>query len=248
MATQEQQARAYAAANPKRDGSTWAGWCASLMYRYNRATVAYGNATAAGDAVALNGDVNAAPIGAVHYWHGAGGDGHVAQDMAGRGRMLFMASRSITESLGDAIGFVSFADYEARTNMQYRGWAMSYGSNPILAADDNGTFNDGPTPAPSPEWDFGQQYADQARIQAALAARGRYNGPIDGVWGSNTIKGIQTTCANVGYTGPIDGIPGPNTCHYVQVYAAKFGDYTGPIDSVLGPNSWNGFALGLERP
>lgn len=119
---------------------------------------------------------------------------------------------------------------------------------PFIVAARNGDSGPAPAPAPSAEWDFGQQHADQARIQAALAARGRYNGPIDGVWGENSIKGIQTTCANVGYDGPIDGIPGPNTCHYVQVYAARFGDYTGPIDSVLGPNSWAGFALGLERP
>lgn len=120
----------------------------------------------------------------------------------------------------------------------------------ILWARDGGADPDGATPAPQPgaEWDFGQQYADQARIQAALAARGRYSGPVDGVWGENSIKGIQTTCANVGYDGPIDGIPGPNTCHYVQIYAQRFGDYNGPIDSILGPNSWAGFALGLERP
>lgn len=120
----------------------------------------------------------------------------------------------------------------------------------ILWARDGGADPDGSAPAPSPsaDWDFGQQYADQARIQQALANRGRYDGPVDGVWGPNTIKGIQTTCANVGYTGPIDGIPGPNTCYFVQVYAQKFGDYTGPVDKVLGPNSWAGFALGLERP
>lgn len=120
----------------------------------------------------------------------------------------------------------------------------------ILWARDGGQDPDGatPPPAPSAEWDFGQQYADQARIQAALAARGRYDGPVDGEWGPNSIKGIQTTCANVGYDGPIDGIPGPNTCYHVQVYAQRFGDYTGPVDSVLGPNSWAGFALGLERP
>ena len=250
MATQEQLARAYAAAYPTRDGRSWAGWCASLMYRYNNSSVAYGNATAAGDAVALNGDVNAAPIGAIHYWAGANGDGHVAQDVAGRGRKLFMASSKVDESLGDAIGFISFDSYQAKTGLPYRGWAMSYGVNAIIGADDNGSFNDAPAPAPAPsaEWDFGQQYADKARIQAALKARGRYDGPVDGVWGPNSIKGIQTTCANVGYTGPIDGIPGPNTCYYVQVYAQKFGDYTGPVDKVLGPNSWNGFALGLERP
>jgi GH25 family lysozyme M1 (1,4-beta-N-acetylmuramidase) len=90
--------------------------------------------------------------------------------------------------------------------------------------------------------------ADQARIQRALKARGRYAGPIDGVWGPNTIKGIQTTIKNVGYTGSVDGIPGPLTCYYVQVYAQKFGGYTGPLDRILGPKSWAGFALGLERP
>lgn len=120
----------------------------------------------------------------------------------------------------------------------------------ILWARDGGTDPDGEAPAPAGngEWDFGQEHADQARVQAALKARGRYDGPVDGAWGPNSIKGIQITIRNVGYDGPIDGIPGPNTCYYVQVYAQRFGDYTGPVDKVLGPNSWAGFALGLERP
>lgn len=85
----------------------------------------------------------------------------------------------------------------------------------------------------------------RSNIQASLAARGRYSGPIDGAWGSNTIKGIQTTIANVGYAGPVDGVPGERTCRFVQEYAARFGGYTGPRDSVLGANSWAGFAAGL---
>lgn len=250
MATQEQLARAYAAAHQTRDGGSWSGWCASLMYRYNNSDVAYGNATAAGNAVDLNGDVNAAPIGAVHYWNGAGGDGHVAQDVSGRGGKLFMASRQVTESLGNAIGFVSFDEYQAKTGLPYRGWAMSYGVNPIIGADDNGTFNDGPAPTPTPAgaWDLNVGAADWHRIQAALTARGRYNGPVDGDPGANTFKGVQTTIQNVGYDGPIDGVIEGNGCHFIQVYAQKFGDYAGPIDSILGPNSWAGFALGLERP
>lgn len=90
--------------------------------------------------------------------------------------------------------------------------------------------------------------AVQAQIQKALKARNRYSGPVDGVWGSNSVKGIQTTIRNVGYTGKVDGIAGPDTCYYVQKYAQKFGDYKGPLDRVLGPNGWAGFALGLERP
>jgi len=107
-----------------------------------------------------------------------------------------------------------------------------------------------PVTAPAPTaWAFNPPSRDlQARIQRALKARGRYNGPDDGIWGPNTIKGIQITAANVGYTGGADGIPGPNTCYYVQLYAQKFGSYTGPLDKVLGPNGWMGFLLGLERP
>lgn len=103
--------------------------------------------------------------------------------------------------------------------------------------------------APAAGWAFNTpNAATQKRIQQALKNRGRYSGAVDGVWGPNSIKGIQTTIKNVGYTGPIDGVAGSNTCYYVQVYAQKFGDYKGPVDRVLGPNSWNGFALGLERP
>ena len=92
--------------------------------------------------------------------------------------------------------------------------------------------------------------AGQRRVQAGLAGRrpSRYTGPVDGVFGINTWKGVQKSLVGVGYTGPIDGIPGANTCRLVQVYAQRFGDYTGPVDSILGPNSWAGFALGLERP
>ncbi|MGL5817680.1 MAG: M23 family metallopeptidase [Phycicoccus sp.] len=91
--------------------------------------------------------------------------------------------------------------------------------------------------------------AAQKRIQAALQERDRYDGPVDGAWGVNSIKGIQTTIKNVGYEGDVDGEPGPNTCHYVQVYASEHGDYPAHlIDGILGPNSWANFALGLERP
>ena len=90
----------------------------------------------------------------------------------------------------------------------------------------------------------------QRRVQKALAGRNpsRYTGPQDGVFGVNTWKGIQTSIRGVGYTGPVDGVPGANTCRLVQVYAQKFGDYRGPVDSILGPNSYDGLALGLERP
>ena len=104
-----------------------------------------------------------------------------------------------------------------------------------------------PTPAPA-GWDLNPGAADWRRIQAALKKRGRYNGPVDGVPGVNTYKGVQLTIKNVGYTGPIDGVIEGNGCRLIQEYAKKFGSYTGPVDAKLGVNSWAGFALGLERP
>lgn len=107
----------------------------------------------------------------------------------------------------------------------------------------------GANPRGNTEWAFNPpSTAEKARIQQGLKNRDRYDGPVDGAWGPNSIKGIQITIRNVGYDGPIDGIQGPSTCYYVQVYAQRFGDYKGPIDRVLGPNSWAGLALGLERP
>lgn len=151
MTTLQQLARDYATAHPTRDGGTWSGWCASLIYRFNDAAKAYPNATAAGDASTIEStDPNAAPIGAFHYWGGVNGNGHVAQDVAGRGRSLFMASSKVTESLGQAIGFISFADYQAKAGLPYRGWARTYGINPARPADDLWQMGD-PAPEPAPE-------------------------------------------------------------------------------------------------
>lgn len=152
MATLETLARDYAAAHPTRDGATWSGWCASLMYRFNDAGTAYNSAMLAGDAANIeSSDPNAAPIGAFHYWAGANGDGHVAQDVQGRGRLLFMASSKVTESLGQGIGLVSFQDYQSRAGLPYRGWSQTYGVNPSRDAEDLGSMNDPqPTPAPAP--------------------------------------------------------------------------------------------------
>lgn len=151
MSTIEQQARDFAAANPTRDGGSWAGWCASMEYRFNGASVAYENATAAGDAANIEStDASEAPIGAIHYWNGAGGDGHVATEVGGRGRKLFMASSKVDEDLGTAIGFISFDSYQAKTGLPYRGWARTYGVNPAQLGDDSGQYGD-PTPAPTPD-------------------------------------------------------------------------------------------------
>lgn len=84
-------------------------------------------------------------------------------------------------------------------------------------------------------------------IQGGLKKRHRYSGPIDGVPGINTWKGVQLTArAGGGYSGPIDGVPGHNTWVAVQTYAKHWGGYLGPIDGVPGFNTWQGFANGVK--
>jgi hypothetical protein len=188
-------------------------------------------------------DMASAPAGSFSYYD-ASSAGHVVTNI-GNGYCINTSPLSDGThyyEFGHGLYISKLANY---TVGPYLGWSYRNGSNPqipVQAWSPNGSGG-GSTWA----WNAPDS-TTQARIQKDLAARGRYSGPIDGVWGVNSIKGIQITCANVGYTGPIDGEPGPNTCHYVQVYAQRFGSYTGPIDSILGPNSWSGFALGLERP
>lgn len=187
--------------------------------------------------------MSSAPAGSFSYYD-ASSAGHVVTNI-GNGYCINtspLADGTHYYEFGHGLYISRLADYKVGP---YLGWSYRNGSNPqipVQAWTPNGSGG-GTTWA----WNAPDS-TTQARIQKDLAARGRYSGPIDGVWGVNSIKGIQTTCANVGYTGPIDGVPGQNTCHYVQVYAQRFGSYTGPVDSILGPNSWSGFALGLERP
>jgi hypothetical protein len=214
-----------------------AGLSDSQIQTYLTARAAYNASSIASK------DMASAPAGSFSYYD-ASSAGHVVTNI-GNGYCINTSPQSDGThyyEFGHGLYISKLANY---TGGAYLGWSYKNGSNPripVQAWTPNGSGG-GSTWA----WNAPDS-ATQKRIQQDLANRGRYSGPIDGVWGVNSIKGIQTTCANVGYTGPIDGEPGPNTCHYVQVYAQKFGSYTGPVDSILGPNSWSGFALGLERP
>lgn len=227
------------------DGYYW-----QWAYQGNENIRTYGTATAASNASTMYStninDANAAPGDIANwYWNPEGHVGTVIGHDNGRVLVTHTSSKGDTVlSLTNHVK-VSHAD---TIGLTFRGYSKTNGANAqrsgLSAWNGNGGGGGG-----GGSWAFNQpDAAIQARIQQALKNRGRYSGPVDGVWGPNTIKGIQTTIKNVGYDGPIDGVPGKNTCHFVQVYAQRFGDYAGPIDSILGPNSWAGFALGLERP
>ena len=226
----------------------WAENCQAAQFWAERAVgvspQSYSSAAAARAASGtLTKDMSSAPAGSFSYYD-ASSLGHVVTNI-GNGYCINTSPQPDGKhyhDFGHGLYISRLVDY---TVGPYLGWSRRNGSNPQIpvqawkpGGDDTGSG-----------WAWNApDAATQKRVQKALAARHRYSGPQDGQWGVNSIKGIQTTCQNVGYDGPVDGQPGPNTCHYVQVYAKKFGSYSGPVDSILGPNSWSGFALGLERP
>lgn len=267
MSTLEAQARAWAAANPTRDGSNWNGWCASQTYRFTKATTAYDPATAAYRASSIvSTDASLAPIGAIHFWLD-GGDGHVGVEVRGRGRGVFMASRHVTEVLAPSLGIVSVGDYNARAvGLRYAGWSRQYGANPVrMAADDLGQMGDAPAPsAPASsgsvgpiirsgaDWAYRRPSGELAkRVVRALIARGRLarDYPNDGAPGVEFDKGVQRTLSASGvFASKIDGIVERGGSYGVQDYGKRFGSYAGRRDGRPEVLSWEAFALGLERP
>ncbi|MFE0650015.1 peptidoglycan-binding protein [Streptomyces sp. NPDC059534] len=95
----------------------------------------------------------------------------------------------------------------------------------------------GANPVPDPVPDI--PLADGVTLQR-IAQLGGYTGPLDGVLGPNSWKGVQTLLTQLGlYSGPVDGVPGTNTYKALQQLAQR-GGYTGPVDGVPGPNTYAG--------
>lgn len=126
----------YARSHPLRDGGTWQNWCASFVYRAGGFSQAFLSAMVAGDnAGPLSLNWGAAPPGAIHYWSGVGGDGHCAFEL-GSSRLL-MASGSVTDRWGTAMGTITFQDY-ARLGIPYRGWSMRWGAETLTGSTTSG--------------------------------------------------------------------------------------------------------------
>lgn len=113
-----------------------------------------------------------------------------------------------------------------------------------------------PPSAEGAAWSWWEPSGELAkRVQRALALRNdrfggveRYSGPIDGVFGPNTRRGVQITLAQSGlHSGDVDGSMERDEAVGVQEYARRFGGYAGPIDGAPREMSWSGFAIGLER-
>lgn len=138
--TLESKARDYARANqrPNTGEASWDQMCGNLMYRFGRFVHGTGwnpriTGPTAWDVALASGGRNmnpaAAPIGAIHWWRNKSGNtpGHTGRDLVGGGTKVFMATWSVAESLGQAIGIQSVAGYStAKSFMQYEGWTDNY--------------------------------------------------------------------------------------------------------------------------
>lgn len=162
---------AYAQAHPLRDGKSWAGCCESFIWRAGGFTRSFPSAMDAGDASGpLNPNWAAAPRGAIHYWAGVGGDGHVAFELGGG--TLLMASSQVS-NYGTALGTIHFTDY-ARLNIPYRGWTLRHGTE-TLAGTATAGGKPKPRPAPPIELELGMaQRMYFARIDGAGSDTGEW--------------------------------------------------------------------------
>ncbi|MBB2959631.1 peptidoglycan-binding protein [Pseudoclavibacter helvolus] len=97
-------------------------------------------------------------------------------------------------------------------------------------------------------WAQPSNATSRSNIQALLKQANRYSGPVDGIWGANTIRGIQITCnASDEYSDiTVDGVPGPSTARAVALY----GSYaTQPLNynEVLASIHWSKFHKRLSE-
>jgi hypothetical protein len=239
------RARAYAAAHPTRDGGTWDQWCASLMWRFGPLPESSARPSAIEAYRAskiLSTDPSQALTGAFHWWD-IGAYGHVGADLNGGGGTVFMATRNLAQSWGDAIGINSVAGYTSRTGARYLGWSMDYAGGRI--AGGGSPPPGGTLPKTTTEQDGIPGPIYYLRIQTVGQRDFGYTGPIDGVTGPVTEKiRVRITARELNSRGgprtsaQEDGIPGTIYWTRVQTVGRSFG-YTGPIDGIPGPNTYN---------
>lgn len=219
------EAEAWAQSHPTKSvgegGPSWASWCAALMFWAGGFDRSVSTAMEGSHASAIvSSDAGAAPRGAYHWWR-MGAEGHVALDLDGGGTRLLMASASVS-NLGSGIGTISHSAYGGSS---YAGWSLDFvGQRLEDVGESIGAAPNGSSTA-------------QGAILQRIAQRGGYSGPVDGVPGPNTWKGVQAVLRDYGYVGPIDGAPGPNTWKALQRLAAT-GGYAGPIDGDPGARTW----------
>jgi len=137
----EEQTRTFGKENPTYEGGSWGGHCGSAIFRFLQKygippTISHETAQEmATDARPLNKNYSLAPAGSFHYW-AYGQDGHVGLEVRGGGKLIFMASSNLTESLGKDIGFTTMENYKLG-GLPYWGWSKTYGKNGKIKTEVN---------------------------------------------------------------------------------------------------------------
>jgi peptidoglycan hydrolase-like protein with peptidoglycan-binding domain len=238
------QAESWARAHPTKTvgagGPSWDQWCGALMFWVGNFTTSADTATIAyRRSAVVSTNASAAPRGAFHWWRS--GEGHVALDLDGGGSRLLMASRHVTTSFGTAIGTASKSSYTSTTGLPYLGWSLDFIGQKLSDVGQPGPGSDqggGSVETPLTS-------AQATTLQNVARRLGGYTGPVDGVMGLNSWKGVQAAVRGYGYQGPIDGVPGIATWKGLQ-NLAKLGGYSGPVDGVPGPNTYAGLNAWLS--
>ena len=122
------------------NGGSWAGGCEALVNNLGEFTP-YPTAVAAGDASGwLDGNPDTARRGEIHYYFGAGGDGHISFELGGG--MELMGS-SLAADLGEDLGWdIAIIDgdlYRARAAVSYRGHSFRHGTQTLDLTSPAGT-------------------------------------------------------------------------------------------------------------
>jgi hypothetical protein len=145
------QAIYYGQTHPTRDGGSWNGWCASLMWRAGNLPESSARPSAIDayhDSKVISKDINSAPSGAFHWWD-IGTYGHVAMAMPGGNSM--MASCYVTTSWGDCIGTIGVSAYTSKTGAKYLGWSYDYAGAEIADVHSNNPSPSSDVPRSSTE-------------------------------------------------------------------------------------------------
>lgn len=123
----------------------WAGWCEKFINNSGAFNQGFASAQIAGTASGpLRGDYAAAPVGAIVYWSGVGGLGHVAYIyQQGVDPVLLMASSAVDDNWGHNIGTIRLSRYQAKFGHPLRGWTTRHGTETLNFGD---TAGGGTTP------------------------------------------------------------------------------------------------------
>lgn len=213
--------------------------CQALMWqlcaRFGSAPVTYASALDAWYASPTDGS-GVGPPGSFTYYD-IGAYGHV--DWVMNSGNAVMGSTRVTEDWGwTNRGWKNGWEYAAETGAGILGWSWVNGAN-TCPIDGGGGGGGGTT-----DYAFGLTTECQAALQFAMGVNGPpyYSGPADGVFGENSVKGMQQWLKDLGYLPAdyaVDGIPGPAYGTALQELARDRGipPYTGPIDGAPGENT-----------